>query len=91
MEWMGKECGFGVEWGMAAELIDESREPMDGDWCLVDLSDEITEEATRVAHALGMDFEAFMRAALEEKLARLRGDENLARSLSNVRWTPQLK
>jgi hypothetical protein len=76
---------------MAAELTNESREPMDGDWCLVDLSDEITEEATKVAHALGMDFHAFMRVALEEKLARLRGGEELERSLSEVRWTPLLK
>jgi hypothetical protein len=76
---------------MAAELTNESREPMDGDWCLVDLSDEITEEATKTAHALGMDFHAFMCVALEEKLARLRGDEGLGRSLSEVRWTPLLK
>jgi hypothetical protein len=76
---------------MAAEVNNESREPMDGDWCLVDLSDEITEEATKVAHALGMDFHAFMRVALEEKLARLRGGEELGRSLSEVRWTPLLK
>jgi hypothetical protein len=60
---------------MEAELNDKSREPIDGDWCLVDLSEEITEEATKVAHALGMDFHAFMCAALDEKLARLRGDD----------------
>jgi hypothetical protein len=76
---------------MATELTNESREPMDGDWCLVNLSDEVTEEATRVAHALGMDFQAFMRVALEEKLERLRGDEELGRSLSEVRWVPLLK
>jgi hypothetical protein len=76
---------------MAAAVKSESEEPMDGEWCLVDLSDEITEEATKVAHALGMDFHAFMCAALEEKLARLRGDAELERSLSEVRWTPLLK
>jgi hypothetical protein len=76
---------------MAAEIEVESQEPVDGEWCLVDLSDEITEEATKVAHALGMDFHAFMCAALEEKLARLRCDEELARSVKEVRWTPLLK
>jgi hypothetical protein len=64
---------------------------MDGDWCLVDLSDEITEEATKVAHTLGMDFYAFMCVALQEKLARMRGGEALARSLKEVRWVPPLK
>ena len=76
---------------MDADANDKFQEPMDGDWCLVDLSDEITEEATRVAHALGMDFYAFMCVALEEKLARLRDDVGLARSLKEVRWTPLLK
>jgi hypothetical protein len=78
---------------MTTVLTNESQfqEPMDGDWCLVSLSDEITEEATKAAHALGMDFHAFMRVALEEKLARLRGDEELGRSLSEVRWIPLLK
>ena len=76
---------------MDAKSIDESSEPMDGDWCLVDLSDEITEEATKVAHALGMDFHAFMRVALEEKLVRLRGGAELGRSLDEVRWMPSLK
>jgi len=52
----------------------ERPEPTDGDWCLVDLSDEPVEEATRFAHALGINFEQFMHIALEEKLARLRGD-----------------
>jgi len=46
--------------------------PSDGDWCLVDLSEDITEEATKAAHAQGMDFHAFMCLALSEKLARLR-------------------
>jgi hypothetical protein len=68
-----------------------SPEPMDGDWCLVDLSEEITEEATKVAHALGMDFHAFMCIALEEKLARLRGDEGLQSALAQVEWEPLLK
>lgn len=76
---------------MAAEIEVESQEPVDGEWCLVDLSDEITEEATKVAHALGMDFHAFMCVALEEKLARLRGEEELERSLKEVRWAPLLK
>ncbi len=66
-------------------------EPMDGDWCLVDLSEEITEEATKVAHALGMDFYAFMRIALEEKLVRLRGDEASQSALDKVQWDPLLK
>jgi hypothetical protein len=60
---------------------DERSEPGDGDWCLVDLSDEPVEEATRVAHALGMNFEQFIHIALEEKLAKLRGDPELARAL----------
>lgn len=68
-----------------------SHEPMDGDWCLVDLSEEITEEATKVAHALGMDFYAFMRIALEEKLVGLRRDEALQSALTEVQWTPLLK
>jgi hypothetical protein len=70
---------------------DKDSEPMDGDWCLVDLSDEPVEEATKVAHALGMNFEQFMHIALEEKLAKLRGDPELARALEKVRWEPLLK
>lgn len=70
---------------------DERSEPSDGDWCLVDLSDEPVEEATRVAHAFGMNFEQFMHIALEEKLARLRGAPELARALEKVRWEPVLK
>ena len=48
---------------------------MDGDWCLVDLSDGICEEATKLAHAMGMSFEKFVCLALEEKLTEMRGDE----------------
>lgn len=69
----------------------EPQELMDGDWCLVDLSDPIAEEATKVAHALGMSFYEFTCVALEEKLAGMRGDEDLRRSLENVRWMPLLK
>ncbi len=69
----------------------EPQEPMDGDWCLVDLLDSVAEEATKVAHALGMSFYDFMCVALEEKLAGLRGNEELRRSPKNVRWTPLLK
>ena len=76
---------------MDAPIVDESVEPSDGEWCLVDLSDEITEEATKVAHALGVDFYTFMCAALEEKLAPLRGDAGLRRALEKVRWEPLLK
>jgi hypothetical protein len=76
---------------MEPESIDKPDEPLDGDWCLVDLSEEICEEATKVAHALGMNFHAFMCAALEEKLARLRGNEELRRRVRDACWTPLLK
>ncbi len=76
---------------MSDEAIEENRERSDGDWCLVDLSDEITEEATRVAHALGMDFYEFMCVALEEKLAGMGGDAELRRKLEKIEWTPILK
>ncbi len=64
---------------------DKSAEPRDGDWCLIDLSDQPIEEPTRVAQALGMTFEQFMHVALEEKRARLRGDPELVRALEKVR------
>lgn len=67
------------------------KEPADGDWCLVDLSDPIPEEATKMAHALGMDFHEFMRQALEEKLAGLKGDEKLREAVGKVEWVPLLK
>jgi hypothetical protein len=76
---------------MSDESIPTQPEPGDGDWCLVDLSDAITEEATKFAHALGMDFYAFMCLALEEKLAGMRGDVELQRAVSKVTWEPQLK
>ena len=57
---------------MESRLKPTSPEPFDGDWCLVDLTAPITEEATRYAHALGMDFSAFMIIALEERLSVLR-------------------
>ena len=76
---------------MEPELIDKPDEPLDGDWCLVDLSEEICGEATKAAHALGMNFHDFMCAALEEKLAGLRGDEELRRRVGDVRWMPLLK
>jgi hypothetical protein len=66
-------------------------EPLDGDWYLVDLSDPITEEATKMAHALGMNFYDFMCQALEEKLAGLRGDEKLREAVEKVEWVPLLK
>lgn len=56
-------------------MNDKPSEPMDGDWCLVDLSDGICEEATKFAHAMGMSFEKFVCLALEEKLTEMRGDE----------------
>lgn len=64
---------------------------MDGDWCLVDLSDPILEEATRYAHALGLDFHEFMCAAVEEKLVKLREDRSLSDSVSKGTWEPLLK
>ncbi len=48
---------------------------MDGDWSLVDLGDPIPKEATKVAHALGMNFEEFMYMVLEEKLQTLRNEK----------------
>ena len=63
----------------------------DGDWCLVDLSESVAEEATKYAHALGMDFHAFMTAALEEKLAELRTDEQLRRRAESAEWKLLLK
>jgi len=74
--------------GIGAE---DFTEPYDGDWCLVDLSDTTIEEATKVAHALGVDFYMFMCMALEEKLAGLRGDAELQRALAKVKWEPLLK
>lgn len=76
---------------MDEEPTKQVNEPGDGDWCLVDLSGGVAEEATKVAHALGMDFHAFMCEALEEKLARLRGDEELGRKIGDVGWEPLLK
>jgi hypothetical protein len=73
------------------EAQEQDNEPYDGDWCLVDLGEPITEEATTVAHALGLSFEQFMHLALEEKLAPLRGDEALMRSVKDVRWEHTLK
>lgn len=71
--------------------VNPSYEPMDGDWCLLDLSYGITEDATKTAHALGMDFYAFMNLALKAKLALLRGDQALQGALDEVRWKTLLK
>lgn len=60
---------------------------MDGDWCLVDLSEPIMEEATKYAHALGMNFYQFVCTVLEEKLAQTRGGE----SPKEIQWEPLLK
>lgn len=76
---------------MAETKSMKTSEPMDGDWCLIDLSEPIMEEATKYAHALGMNFHDFMCAALEEKLAKLRGDEKLSELVSKVEWEPLLK
>jgi len=65
-------------------------EPSDGDWCLVDLGDEIPQEATKVAHAMGMNFEEFMYMVLEEKLQSLRNDKTLMKEVEAVEWTPVL-
>jgi len=64
----------------------QTAEPLDGDWCLIDLSEPITEEATKYAHALGMDFHDFMCAALEEKLVKVRGIV----ALDGIEWKPLL-
>lgn len=64
---------------------------MDGDWCLIDLSEPIMEEATRYAHALGMNFYHFLCVALEEKLAKLRGNERLSAAAAKMEWEPLLK
>ncbi len=63
---------------------------MDGDWCLVDLGDDIPKEATKVAHAMGMNFEEFMYMVLEEKLQSLRNDKALMKAVESVEWTPIL-
>ncbi len=76
---------------MEAGGEDDYVEPGDGDWCLVDLSDTPVEEATKVAHALGINFHTFMCMALEEKLATMRGDADLQRALLKVKWEPLLK
>src|SRR5579863_10380215 len=78
----------GIE--MEEEKKNEAREPSDGDWCLVDLSDEVTERATNWAHAMGMDFEAFMCLALEEKMARLAEDPDLKSKMASVKWAAPL-
>jgi len=65
-------------------------EPMDGDWSLVDLGDPIPKEATKVAHALGMNFEEFVYMVLEEKLQTLRNDKALMKAVTRVKWTPIL-
>ena len=64
---------------------------MDGDWCLVDLSEPIMEEATKYAHVLGMNFHDFMCAALEEKLAKLRSDQAVRGAVGKIEWEPVLK
>lgn len=75
---------------MEEETKNEAREPSDGDWCFVDLSDNIPERATNWAHAMGMDFEAFMCLALEEKMARLAEDAELKSKMEQVQWIAPL-
>jgi len=75
---------------MKSELLDETREPADGDWSLVDLSDELCEETTKVAHALGLNFDSFMKIALREKLDRMKESGELP-SVKKVQWVPLLK
>jgi hypothetical protein len=64
---------------------------MDGDWCLVDLTEPIMEEATKYAHALGMNFHDFISAAVDEKLAKLRSDQALRGTVGKIEWEPMLK
>ena len=75
---------------MDGQIIAQEREPSDGDWCMVDLSEDIPLEATRAAHALGMEFEAFMKLALQEKLATLADDEALQAKIRETNWYPCL-
>lgn len=65
----------------------QTAEPLDGDWCLIDLSEPIMEEATKYAHALGMNFHDFVCEALDEKLLKVRGRF----ALDSVRWEPSMK
>jgi hypothetical protein len=76
---------------MDTELTNLKNEPGDGDWCLVNLSDDLTEEATKVAHTIGVDFCTFMCMALEEKLSKMRHDPELKDALKTVGWQPMLK
>lgn len=46
-------------------------EVFDGDWALIDLTEELTNRATLVANEMGLHFEEFMMTAIEEKLERL--------------------
>jgi len=63
---------------------------MDGDWSLVDLGDPIPKEATKFAHAMGMNFEEFMYTVLEEKMQSLRNDKALMEAVKRVEWVPLL-
>jgi hypothetical protein len=75
---------------MADGIVSEKDEPVDGDWCLVDLGDEVCEQATKVAHALGMGFYSFMKLALQEKLDRMQSFHDMP-ELNDVQWEPLLK
>ncbi len=56
---------------MENETEVQQPEVLDGDWALIDLTDELTDRATCVANELGLHFEEFMLMALEEKLERM--------------------
>lgn len=75
---------------METEMQVEVHAPSDGDWCMVDLSDDIPERATNWAHAMGMNFEAFMCLALEEKMARLAEDAELKAKMESIKWIAPL-
>jgi hypothetical protein len=75
---------------MKSKFTPHVGEPADGDWSLVDLGDPIPKEATKFAHALGMNFEEFMYMVLEEKMQTLRDDKALMEAVKRVEWTPLL-
>ncbi len=76
--------------GMENATMPYDQQQMDGDWCLIDLSDEVTGRATDWAHALGMDFHGFMHLALEEKMARLVEEAEFRRRTDRVKWAPPM-
>jgi hypothetical protein len=75
---------------MTEDAMETDNEPADGDWDLVDLSEDVVFEATRMAHALGMEFHAFMINALEEKMARHKDEPGLEARIARMKWYPPL-